>query len=151
MDTAHEKRLLDTAVLIATHATKIEVPQGVASNGDYMTIRRGPLIYILYLPRKWCRQLRETIGERAFIAAVTEQGGPASQTFSRAYVQFHAPAKGVPKLLRYYVPERIRHVFSRDRTARMRIEIASAERLDTTYGEMVNKIGRTEACADAVL
>ena len=147
---AHEKRLLDTAVLIATHATKIEVPQGVTTNGDYMIIRRGPLIYILFAPRKWCRQLRETLGNRAFITAVTEQGGPEPQTFSRAYVQIHAPAKGIPKLLRYYVPERIRHVFSRDRTARMRIDIASAERLDTTYGTMSNKIGRPEACADAV-
>lgn len=151
MDTAHEKRLLDTAVLIATHATAKEVPQGIGTNGDYMTIRRGPLIYILCSPRKWCRQLRETIGDRAFIAAVTEQGGPAAQTFSRAYVQIHAPAKGIPKLLKFYVPERIRHAFSRDRTARMRIDIASAERLDTTYGEMANKIGRPEACADAVL
>jgi len=150
MDTANERRLLDCAVLIGTHALANEIPDGISQNGDYLTIRRGPMVFIWFAPHKWARQLLETVGQRAFIAAATEEGGPSPQTFARAHALIHVPNRGVPKLIRFYVPERIRHLFARDRTPRMRLDVSRVERLETSYGTLSNKLGRPEASAHAV-
>ena len=148
MDADQENRLLDCAVLIATHAINNTIPDGISHQGDYMTLRKGPHVWVFYAVHKWSRQLIATIGEKAFAVAVFE--GTHPQTFARAAVQVYIPAKSPPKLLKFYIAERIRHAFVRDRTARMRMDVSQAQRLPALYGGTVNKMGRTQECADAL-
>lgn len=139
-----EKRLIDAAVLISTKfLTGGNPSKPLAERDDFLAIKRGAILHLFYEPFNQTQVVRKQIGDTAFVAAVISS--PSPERFARAYVCLKLAKNGPHKLLSYHIPSRVPYHFTKDKTARLRMDVLGAEKIEPCYGRSLNRSVKSAA------